>query len=85
MLAQHRLIRPSFPVSPKRRPHRPQADEVWAVLLDFERYGEWNPFHSRVDVVEHGDGVAVRMRVAMGLLGELVSTEQASHAPAIAR
>ena len=47
------------------------------MLLDFERYGEWNPFHRRVDVVEHGDGVAVRMTVAMGgLLGELVSTEQ---------
>lgn len=56
----------------------PQA--VWQVLIDFARYGEWNPFHSRVDVVEQDGGragaFAVRMEVQMGpLMGLLVSTE----------
>lgn len=53
------------------------AEAVWAVLIDFESYGEWNPFHRNVDIVERADGtVAVRMTVAMGpLLGTIVSTE----------
>lgn len=53
------------------------VEVVWDVLLDFEAYGQWNPFHSRVDVVEQEDGaVALQMQVQMGgLLGELISTE----------
>ena len=55
-------------------------EEVWDVLLDFKSYGQWNPFHSKVDIVEQ-DGVregtvAVKMTVNMGpILGAIVSTE----------
>jgi hypothetical protein len=60
---------------------------VWAVLVDFERYGEWNPFHRKVEIVNEtrpdGDTVAVRMTVNMGgLLGTLISTETSASAPA---
>jgi len=56
------------------------AAAVWAVLIDFERYGEWNPFHRKVEIVTQprpdGDTAAVRMTVAMGgLLGTIISTE----------
>ena len=53
---------------------------VWSVLIDFDSYAEWNPFHRKVEIVTQprptGDTVAVRMTVKMGgLLGTLVSTE----------
>lgn len=50
---------------------------VWRVLLDFERYKEWNPFHRDVRVVDQPGGtVAVSLTVDMGeLLGTLVSEE----------
>jgi hypothetical protein len=56
------------------------AAAVWAVLIDFDRYAEWNPFHRSVEIVTQprpdGDTAAVRMTVAMGgLLGTLISTE----------
>ena len=30
--------------------------EVWAVLMDFERYSEWNGFHRKVEIVEKPAG-----------------------------
>ena len=50
---------------------------VWCVLLDFGAYGEWNPFHRNVEIVQQPSGTrAVRMTVDMGpLLGTIVSEE----------
>lgn len=42
-------------------------DRVWSILVDFERYGEWNPFTTRVD----GDpevGAPVDLHVTLGSL-----------------
>jgi hypothetical protein len=43
------------------------AEQVWDILVDFERYGEWNPFTTRVD----GDleiGAPVLLHVKLGCL-----------------
>ena len=31
--------------------------EVWSILIDFERYGEWNGFHRRMQVVDRPGGI----------------------------
>src|SRR3989441_2697855 len=42
------------------------AERVWAVLLDFERFPDWNPFIRRV----HGDAqVGSRLDVLLGASG----------------
>lgn len=52
------------------------ASEVWAVLVDFERYGEWNGFHLKKQVVDKPSGeVGLRMTVDLGpVLGKVVET-----------
>jgi hypothetical protein len=46
------------------------------VLLDFARYGEWNGFHRKMEVVEKAGGVVgLRMTVALGpILGTVIET-----------
>lgn len=46
-----------------REVHAP-ADTVWAVLTDFDAYGEWNPFAVRVRC-DLRPGAPIRMRVAL--------------------
>lgn len=43
------------------------AERAWQVLTDFERYGEWNPFTTRVDT-RLEIGASVHMRVRLGPL-----------------
>ena len=43
------------------------ADRVWDVLVDFERYGEWNPFTTRVDA-SLAIGSPVMLHVRLGRL-----------------
>ena len=52
--------------------------EVWSILIDFERYGEWNGFHRRMQVVDRPGGiVGLRMTVELGpLLGIVVETNK---------
>ena len=40
------------------------AERVWNILVDFERYGEWNPFTTRVDAtLEIGAPVMLHVRL----------------------
>lgn len=40
------------------------AERVWDILVDFERYGEWNPFTTRVDAsLEIGSPVMLHVRL----------------------
>ena len=43
------------------------VERVWEVLTDFERYGEWNPFTTRVDA-NLEVGASVSLRVVLGPL-----------------
>jgi uncharacterized protein YndB with AHSA1/START domain len=51
------------------------AADVWAVLVDFSRYPEWNPFTSEVDA-ELVPGGTVRLRVNMPGRRKLEREEQ---------
>lgn len=42
-------------------------ERVWEILVDVERYGEWNPFTPQVET-DFGIGSRVDLRVAMGPL-----------------
>ena len=50
--------------------------EVWDVLLDFPRYGEWNGFHRKIEIVDKPRGaVGLRMTFGLGpIMGTLVET-----------
>ena len=78
--AATKMLFPDIVIRPDPVDIRATPKEVWDVLLDFESYSQWNPFHSNVDIVEQ-DGVrkgtmAVKMTVNMGpILGTIVSTE----------
>lgn len=40
------------------------AERVWDILVDFERYGEWNPFTTRVEAnLEIGSPVMLHVRL----------------------
>ncbi len=40
------------------------AERVWDILVDFERYGEWNPFTTRVEAsLEIGAPVMLHVRL----------------------
>ena len=40
------------------------AERVWDILVDFERYGEWNPFTTRVEAsLEVGSRVMLHVRL----------------------
>lgn len=40
------------------------AERVWDILVDFERYGEWNPFTTRVEAsLEIGAPVILHVRL----------------------
>ena len=43
------------------------AERVWDILVDFERYGEWNPFTTRVDATLE-IGAPVMLYVRLGWL-----------------
>ena len=43
------------------------VERVWEVLTDFERYGEWNPFTTRVDA-NLEVGASVSLHVVLGPL-----------------
>ena len=43
------------------------AERVWDILVDFERYGEWNPFTTRVDASLE-IGAPVMLHVTLGRL-----------------
>jgi len=47
------------------------------VLISFDKYSEWNPFHRKIEVVQQSDKrMAVRMTVDMGpRLGTIISEE----------
>jgi hypothetical protein len=56
-------------------------DLVWAVMLDTDRYGEWNPFVERIDLprrrpVEVGDPIVLHVRWLTG--GHTTSRERVS-------
>lgn len=53
--------------------HAP-VERVWAILVDLQRYPEWNPFTHRVEsTLNIGDPVALHVR--MQRRGELVQQE----------
>lgn len=54
---------------------RAPADEVWAVLVDFARYREWNPFTPEVDA-ELTVGASVGLLVKMPGRHQLRRVEQ---------
>ena len=63
------VIRPE-PVTIDAPPH-----EVWAVMLDFARYSEWNGFHRKMEILQKRASVGLRMTVHLGpLLGVVVET-----------
>ena len=43
------------------------AEFVWNIILDAERYGEWNPFTPRIDT-DFAPGSPIHMHVALGAL-----------------
>ena len=43
------------------------AERVWDILVDFERYGEWNPFTTRVEATLE-IGAPVMLHVRLGRL-----------------
>lgn len=43
------------------------AETVWSVLTDADRYGEWNPFTTRIET-DFQPGSPVRARVLLGRL-----------------
>ena len=43
------------------------VERVWDILVDFERYGEWNPFTTRVDA-DLAIGSPVDLHVTLGPL-----------------
>lgn len=53
--------------------HAPQQ-WVWSILIDLERYGEWNPFTYRVDSTLEIDA-PVDLYVRMPIRGDRVQTE----------
>ena len=50
--------------------------EVWDVLMDFDKYGEWNGFHRKMEIVDKPNGsVGLRMTFGLGpVMGTLVET-----------
>lgn len=58
------------------------AERVWDILVDFERYGEWNPFTTRVDASLE-IGAPVMLHVRLGWLQrkqpERIETVQPPH------
>ncbi|KAJ9453040.1 hypothetical protein DIPPA_08514 [Diplonema papillatum] len=54
------------------------VEVVWQAFMDFDNYHKWNPFHSRIDVVEKSDErIYLGLNVNMGgLLGSLCSYEE---------
>ena len=43
------------------------AEFVWNILVDAERYAEWNPFTPRIDT-DFAPGSPIRLQVALGSL-----------------
>ena len=44
------------------------AEEVWQVLVDFPRYGEWNPVITSIDGAPYvGEKISLRLKVAVGV------------------
>jgi len=56
------------------------AERVWALMMDAERYGEWNPFVVGIDAPDGmGLGAEITLRVRMGAaLRETTSRERIS-------
>eukprot|EP00924_Labyrinthula_sp_SR-Ha-C_P006719 snap_masked-scaffold_29-processed-gene-2.44-mRNA-1 protein AED:1.00 eAED:1.00 QI:0/-1/0/0/-1/1/1/0/256 len=56
---------------------RVEIEKVWDVLVAFENYGTWNPFHTKIDVVESEDGrVFLGLNINLGVIGSIVSYEE---------
>ena len=70
------FILPDVVISPRPVEIDAPPSAVWDVLLDFERYGEWNGFHRKMEIVDKPHGaVGLRMTFGLGpIIGTLVET-----------
>ena len=71
------VLLPDIVIRPKPVVIDASPEDVWRVLLDFDKYPEWNPFHRRVRVVDQPGGkVAVHLTVDLGPLLGVVESEE---------
>ena len=51
-----KILFPDIVITPDPTEIEAPVDMVWEVLLDFERYGEWNGFHRKIEIVDQPGG-----------------------------